>query len=164
MRHDMDTACLAVLAEIAALGSVRRDMLRAAGHEQHGGGAAVMWHLLTHGPLRLSDLAAGLRLDLSVVSRQVSDLVASGHVDKRRDPHDGRSCVVHLTEAGNAAVQDAVSRLVDRFTPRLAGWRTEDLLKLAADLRRARQELLSSLDRDDDHVDLTTPATAVAPL
>lgn len=54
------------------------------------------------GPARLSDLAAGLLLDLSTVSRQVKSLEAQGLVARSGDPDDRRANVVDLTEAGRA--------------------------------------------------------------
>jgi DNA-binding MarR family transcriptional regulator len=142
MTTDQPSACLQVLAEIGALGPVRRQLLKVAGPELHAGAAAVVWHLSRHGPLRLSDLAAALHLDISAVSRQVSELEASGYVEKRREPGDRRSCVAHLTDSGHAVVEDAVSRLTGRFSPLFARWSADELLVLAEGLRRARRDLL----------------------
>ncbi|MHB8593804.1 MAG: MarR family winged helix-turn-helix transcriptional regulator, partial [Acidimicrobiales bacterium] len=59
------------------------------------------------GPVRISDLAVTLDLDLSTVSRQVRHLVDTGLVTREADPGDGRACLVGLSDRGRA-VLDAV--------------------------------------------------------
>ena len=59
-------------------------------------------------PVRLSDIAESVELDLSTISRQVRDLVAAGLLLKEPDPADGRASLLSLTVQG-AAVLEAVS-------------------------------------------------------
>jgi DNA-binding MarR family transcriptional regulator len=51
-------------------------------------------------PRRVSDIAAALHLDVSTVSRQVSQLVAKGFDERLPDASDGRAHVLALTETG----------------------------------------------------------------
>lgn len=51
-------------------------------------------------PVRLSDLAADLGLDVSTVSRQVTRLGSRGLVRRRADPDDGRAGRLELTTRG----------------------------------------------------------------
>jgi DNA-binding MarR family transcriptional regulator len=138
-----NSAVLAVLSEIALLGPVRREMAKTAAPELHAGGAAAVWQLADQGPLRMGDLASRLHVDLSVVSRQVGELVAAGFVDRHPDPADGRACVLSLTATGRAALDSAVGRLTQAFEPHLSGWGERDLLRIAAELRRLRDDLLA---------------------
>ena len=60
-------------------------------------------HLLLHtpeseGPMRASALAASVHADLSTVSRQVAALVSRGLLERRADQHDGRACVLAVTD------------------------------------------------------------------
>ncbi len=90
----------------------------------------------------MSDLAADLRVDLSVISRQAADLDAAGLVERQPDPSDGRACLLSLTPAGHEALDAVVERLIDRFDSQLAQWDAADLSRLAADLQRLRGDLL----------------------
>ncbi len=82
-------------------------------------------------PLRPTELAEALGVDLSTVSRQVRDLVQSGLVERSDDPVDQRACRLRLTGEGLAllarvrqARQAAMRRL-------LADWTESDQLTLA---------------------------------
>jgi DNA-binding MarR family transcriptional regulator len=91
--------------------------------------------------LRLSDLATALQLDLSTVSRQVRDLVASGLVRREPDPDDGRACLLSLSTRGRD-VLDAVRQarrtvLLDA----LAGWSSQERTALAAGVARLADDL-----------------------
>ncbi|WIY83119.1 MarR family transcriptional regulator [Propionimicrobium sp. PCR01-08-3] len=54
-------------------------------------------------PQRLSDLNRHVLLSQPALSRLVERLIARGLIDRRRDPDDGRSVLLTLTEAGRAA-------------------------------------------------------------
>jgi DNA-binding MarR family transcriptional regulator len=87
-------------------------------------------------PVRMSDLAEMVDLDLSTVSRQIRDLVDRGLVDKVRDPQDGRASLLSLTSHG-AAVLDAVSEARRRvLAEALMDWTEEEQLELARLLAR----------------------------
>jgi DNA-binding MarR family transcriptional regulator len=55
--------------------------------------------------LTMGDLASGLRLDNSTLSRTVDALVSSGHLQRLRDDRDRRVVWIHLTGEGEAACQ-----------------------------------------------------------
>lgn len=62
------------------------------------------------GPVRLTDLAQQLGVDISTASRQVKQLDHAGLVVRRADPADGRSTALELSVDGAnvlAALQDA---------------------------------------------------------
>jgi DNA-binding MarR family transcriptional regulator len=143
MTSDQSAARLAVLEEIGVLGPLRREMAKCALPELQAGGGGALWHLAKHGPLRMSDLAAGLRVAPSVVSRQVSDLVDGGYLDRTADPIDGRACVLAISDHGQAALDAVLARVDRRFEERLVGWTSAELLRLAADIRRLREDLLA---------------------
>jgi len=140
--REHDDAALQVLQVIGLLGPLRREMARCAAPELHAGAAAAVWQLAAHGPLRMRDLATSLQLDLSVVSRQVAELVADGHLQRAPDPEDRRACLLSVTAAGQVALDAVVARLTDRFRCSLAGWEAADLLRVARDLRRLSEDLL----------------------
>lgn len=68
----------------------------------------LLFRISVTAPVRPSELADSVSLDLSTVSRQLSHLVSSGLVVKVRDPEDGRACLLSLSELG-LTVLEAVS-------------------------------------------------------
>jgi DNA-binding MarR family transcriptional regulator len=78
------------------------------------------------GPVRLSDLAARLGVQISTASRQVKELEQAGLVERTGDPKDGRVTMLALAPAGKEA-----------------------LLKLRASWRRALVEILESWPEAD---------------
>jgi len=102
-------------------------------------------------PLRLSDLAGTVELDLSTISRQIRDLVASGLVTRTPDPADGRAALLSLTDQG-VAVLEAVSEFRRRvLAEAVAGWTDEDRNLLASGLHRLGAGLHLTRDsRSDD--------------
>ena len=87
-------------------------------------------------PLRLSDLAGSVELDLSTISRQIRDLVASGLITRTPDPADGRAALLSLTDQGGA-VLEAVSEFRRRvLAESIAEWTDEERSSLASGLLR----------------------------
>src|SRR4051812_44198419 len=62
-------------------------------------GMQVLW-LLDEGPLRLSQVAARLGLDLSTISRKVAQLERAGLVERGEDPADRRAAAIALSVSG----------------------------------------------------------------
>jgi DNA-binding MarR family transcriptional regulator len=60
----------------------------------------------SRGPLTLLDLAQGLGLDKSTLSRTVDGLVNIGLVERRPHPHDRRSIQLLLTDQGQRTCND----------------------------------------------------------
>jgi DNA-binding MarR family transcriptional regulator len=98
-------------------------------------------------PLRLSEIADSVELDLSTLSRQVRCLVDAGLLARVPDPADGRASLLSLTERG-AAVLESVSQARRRvLAEAIADWTDEErnalaggLLRLGAGLQHARDD------------------------
>ncbi|MHB8681207.1 MAG: MarR family winged helix-turn-helix transcriptional regulator [Acidimicrobiales bacterium] len=88
------------------------------------------------GPVRMSDLAGSLELDLSTVSRQVRHLVDTGLVTREPDPDDGRACLVGLSERGRAALDAVRAARREALAQTLAEWDDAERTALARGLRR----------------------------
>ena len=96
----------------------------------------LLVRLSEQGPIRLSELAGSVELDLSTVSRQVRDLVASGLLTKDPDPLDGRASLLGLSARG-AAVLEAVSDARRQARAEaLADWSDDERSTLAHSLFR----------------------------
>lgn len=92
--------------------------------------------------VRLSELAAGLGLDLSTVSRQIPPLEDAGWVIRRPDPHDRRASLVHLTPAGVDASRRIAAYRTRLVSQLVADWSAADVDHLAVLLDRLAAALL----------------------
>lgn len=82
-------------------------------------------------PLRPTELAEALGVDLSTVSRQVRDLVRSDLVERSDDPNDQRACRLGLTDDGRALLDRVRQARQAAMRRLLAGWSESDQLTLA---------------------------------
>lgn len=115
-------------------------------HDPIERGALPVLLILRGGPMRPSEVASHLGLDLSTVSRHVAGLDKAGLVVRSPDPDDGRAQLLQLTESGERALADAMGRRRDLLLEVMADWPADDRQQLA--------DLLTRLD---------TGLTAAAP-
>ncbi len=125
--------------EVYELASVRRDMWRRAGFEQAQTIAALN-SVRRNGPVRVSDVAEDLHVDISVASRHLAALEERGHVERTTDPADGRSRLLAVTAAGLDTLAEAHDRMVGVFVSTVAGWDDHEIAELAAGLHRLRED------------------------
>jgi len=70
---------------------------------EHGfpmGQGAALGALDREGPQSISDLAAGAKMRPQSMAQTVKELEESGYVERRPDPHDGRSVLFAVTAQG----------------------------------------------------------------
>lgn len=99
--------------------------------------------LVTRQPgLRTSEVSRVFGLDLSTVSRHVSELVARKLVERQEDPHDRRAHLLIATAQGHALVREISERQERVLDRALASWPVADqqelirlLTQLTADLQ-----------------------------
>ncbi|MET1053324.1 MAG: MarR family transcriptional regulator [Mycetocola sp.] len=70
------------------------------------------------------------------MTNRIDRLVASGLVERKADPGDGRGILVVMTATGLTRVDAAITRLVDAESELLSALSTADQLRLAALLRK----------------------------
>jgi DNA-binding MarR family transcriptional regulator len=87
--------------------------------------------LMANGPSRTNDIAEGVAMDRSAVSRLLDALQTAGLVRVMVDPSDRRANSVRLTPTGRRHVTRALRWKVDEFHDRLASWNEHDLDDLA---------------------------------
>jgi DNA-binding MarR family transcriptional regulator len=95
-------------------------------------------------PLRLSDLAGLLELDLSTVSRQARQLVDGGMMTRVADPFDGRACRVSVSERGREVLGAVSDARHDMLRQAMAVWQPDERAALAAALTRLAQDMQSA--------------------
>jgi DNA-binding MarR family transcriptional regulator len=62
--------------------------------------------LLTHGPLRISDLAEREAISQPGMTTLVNRLERSGYAERVADPSDGRATLVRITDGGRRVLAD----------------------------------------------------------
>ena len=119
--------------------TVRRSkaqLLAAAGNDVESATHLLLHTLESEGPMRTSTLAASVHADLSTVSRQVTSLVGRGLLERRADQHDGRACVLAVTEAGRAAIAEHERGRQAFFDEVLTGWSADELRQFGQQMER----------------------------
>ncbi len=82
----------------------------------------LLVHAAEQAPVRLSDLAESMGLDLSTVSRQARNLVVSGLLEKTPDPADGRASLLTLSDRGRAVLLRVSAARQQILAEALAEW------------------------------------------
>ncbi len=107
----------------------------------------VLGELVRDGPMRMSELAGRVRLDLSTVSRQVAALESAELVERDTDAEDRRASLLSATGKGSDILARIRKARHDRMRRVVGAWPVGDqralaslLARLNADLRRADEE------------------------
>ncbi|TXR57738.1 MarR family winged helix-turn-helix transcriptional regulator [Quadrisphaera setariae] len=130
-------ACAALIATFPALARSKRAVV---GHTRLAPVSALA-AVAAAGPVRVSEVAELMGLDLSTVSRQVSHLRRDGLVESTPDADDGRSQRLSVTDAGRALLRDERHRMVDRLVERLVDWDDAELAEITALIGRLTADL-----------------------
>ena len=126
--------------QLYGLGMVQRDIGRHAMAELGSQGFTALAVVQVHGPLRVSEVAQRLGVDLSVASRQIAALAAEGYAERRADDSDKRAQLVAITPAGRRVLRESHRRMVAAFERVLETWDEADVQALTAGLQRLRDD------------------------
>jgi MarR family transcriptional regulator, transcriptional regulator for hemolysin len=97
-------------------------------------------------PLRVTDLAARMRLDQAATSRLVARLERQGHLERAPHPEDGRSTQLALSESGRQAARQCAALLAPVLPRVMEGLEEEQLAALLRALRRLDANLEALLE------------------
>lgn len=96
------------------------------------------------GPVQLGDVAARLRVDLSVASRQVSHLVDGGLVRRSVDDEDRRARTVALTDAGHEVVRRSFA-LIDVMSAEIfSDWSPDEIVAATDQIERVTEAVAAA--------------------
>ena len=126
--------------QLYGLGTVRRELARHALAELGSQGFMALATVHVHGPMRVSEVAGRLSIDLSVASRQLRALVKAGYVASQPDEEDRRALLLTTTEAGKRALEESHRRMVHVFRGALASWDDTEVSALTDGLARLRAD------------------------
>lgn len=97
------------------------------------------------GPMSTNALAHALHLDASTVTRQIAPLERGGLIERCRDPADGRSSSIVLTDEGLGCMSDVKRERLRRIEDLVSDWDGADQVGLAAALTRLNSSLADSV-------------------
>ncbi|WP_162602489.1 MarR family winged helix-turn-helix transcriptional regulator [Nocardioides daejeonensis] len=136
--EELTTALFSLTRGIRSL--AHREVVRVEGLRRSD--VALLRQLVEHGAQRPGAVADRLGVGPSVVSRQLTSLVAEGLVTRRTDPADGRADLLDITEAGRARLAELLAGFVAFLADRLEGWDDAHIAETA----RILEELHGSLN------------------
>ncbi|HYI55628.1 MAG TPA: MarR family winged helix-turn-helix transcriptional regulator [Microlunatus sp.] len=126
----MQTRQPAADAMLSALMTVGRLMRQRQADDQLDPGMFWLLKTIAHkGPMRISDLATAVHLDVSTVSRHVAQVERTGLVARTADPADGRAQLVGITDDGQQLLDQAFQRRRDLLESTLSGWEPDDIVE-----------------------------------
>jgi DNA-binding MarR family transcriptional regulator len=108
-------------------------------------------------PIRASDLAGLMCLDLSTISRHLASLEARGLVERQPDPLDGRASLLTLSERGRSVSSRVCAARRELFAEFLSEWPEREIERLAGLLTRFAADMAAFADRPSDR-DARSPA------
>lgn len=111
----------------------------------HPAAAMVLSDLATHGESRPSELAKRKMVDVSVISRQIAQLVAAGLVDRRPAPEDGRAALVTVSEQGRVELKRWRENYLEFVRAALGEWSEEEVVALTEKLTALNEALRHTL-------------------
>ena len=115
---------------LSALMTVGRLMRQRQADDQLDPGMFWLLKTIAHkGPMRISDLATAVHLDVSTVSRHVAQVERTGLVARTADPADGRAQLVGITDDGQQLLDQAFQRRRDLLESTLSGWEPDDIVE-----------------------------------
>jgi DNA-binding MarR family transcriptional regulator len=145
-------ACAQLLDQLPAIGEIKRQFHRvvpAVGTNSVGAAGAIptLGVLAADGEQRASDLAERLRVDLSVISRQVAALIEAGLVARATDPADRRVHRLAITDAGVETLRVHRAQMVELISRGLEDWSDDDVVRFAGGLRRFADSVADATTR-----------------
>jgi DNA-binding MarR family transcriptional regulator len=117
-----------------------------AGAEVDRASYAVLVRVAELGPVRLSELAQYLGLDVSTVSRQVQQLEQRGLIDRSPDPLDGRAALLDLSARGREQTQRMRDAWCETVADVVKTWKASDIARFGSLIDRFVSDVVKSLD------------------
>lgn len=126
---------------------------------------SLLWLLDKVGELGIGDVAQHLHVDISVASRQASQLVESGYAERSTPDAPGtdrRVRTVRLTERGRAFTADTKVAMDARAAEAFSAWTPAELADASAVLERIA-DTMAEFGTTRPATDPTDPAAATTP-
>jgi DNA-binding MarR family transcriptional regulator len=111
----------------------------------HPAAVMLLSDLEKYGEARPSELAKRRFVDLSVVSRQITQLTTAGLVDRRPAPEDGRASLISVSERGREELTRRRAGYLEFMERALGGWDEAKIADLTGRLAEMNGEIRAVL-------------------
>jgi DNA-binding MarR family transcriptional regulator len=111
----------------------------------HPAAAYLLSDLAQHGEARPSELAKRRMVDISVISRQLSQLSAAGLIVRRPAPEDGRASLIQVSEQGREELGRWRAHYLEFMGRALNGWDEERISQLSGLLSQMNNDVRGAL-------------------
>jgi len=122
---------------IAAVGALKRGI----GDPEAGARAFLLGHVARLAPVRATDLAEHVHLDLSTISRHLRGLEGSGLLERFPDPDDRRASLLDVTPEGRVVLDRSTAARTALFASATVGWTDAEVAELVRLLHRLSDDL-----------------------
>jgi DNA-binding MarR family transcriptional regulator len=126
---------------VAALSTLITHLKRKAGDPDTSARAFLLGHVERLAPVRATDLADHVALDLSTISRHLRGLEDAGLLTRSPDPDDRRASLLSVTDEGRAFVEEAVRARTAMLAAATTDWPASDVSTLSELLTRLAHDL-----------------------
>lgn len=116
----------------------------------------LLVELADRGPMRMTALADAVLADPSTVSRQVTQLVQLGYVQRQADPGDGRASRLAATSEGMRHLEEMRGRRNRWIAEVLGEWSAAETTELVRLLGRFNDDIESHRDIEHHRPQLAT--------
>jgi DNA-binding MarR family transcriptional regulator len=126
---------------VASLATTVIALKRRSGDAEASGRAYLLGHIDTLAPVRATDVAEHVGLDLSTVSRHLKSLEDAGYVRRSPDPDDRRAALLELSASGRDLLETTTRARTALLARATADWSRDDVGTLTRLLNRLAREL-----------------------
>jgi DNA-binding MarR family transcriptional regulator len=105
-------------------------------------------------PVRISDLAQMLQLEVPTVSRHLAVLDRLGMVTRTPHPDDGRSTLVSLSPNGEAVLKETLASWIATLDDVMGDWEDPAVIEFSAALAEFSESLATLVQRLNDRGEL----------
>jgi DNA-binding MarR family transcriptional regulator len=126
---------------VTALTSLLTHLKRKSGDPDTSARAFLLGHVERLAPVRATDLADHVSLDLSTISRHLRGLEDSGYLTRSPDPDDRRASLLSVTDDGRVFLEHSCRARAALFDRATTDWDDGDVATLSVLLDRLAHDL-----------------------
>ena len=126
---------------VAALSALVTQLKRRSGDPEASARAFLLGHVERMEPVRATDLADHVGLDVSTISRHLRGLEDAGLLERSPDPDDRRASLLHVTDEGRLFLDRSARARIALLASATARWSPAEVAELSRLLTRLSDDL-----------------------
>jgi len=126
---------------VSAIVAVVGQLKRRSGDPEASARAFLLGHVERMEPVRATDLADHVGLDVSTISRHLRGLEDAGLLERSPDPDDRRASLLHVTDEGRLFLDRSARARIALLASATARWSPAEVAELSRLLTRLSDDL-----------------------